>query len=141
MSMTIWRSGRVYVAIHDTAPPTAAEWADWLALMREPRDAQPRFYVESHGGGPDAKQRRELAEVFDTATMRVAVLTDSLVVRGILTALAWLGFSQRAFAPSDQRAAFAFLELDADEVRRVLEELPRLRAEMGLKELKRAASG
>jgi hypothetical protein len=141
MSMTIWRSGRVHVAIHDAAPPTDAEWTGWLELIREARAAHPRFYVETHGGGPDAKQRRALGEVVDKAEMRVAVLTESLVARGIVTALAWLGFSQRAFGLTEQHAAFAYLELEAEEVKCVLEELPRLRADTGLKELKRAASG
>lgn len=139
--MTSWRCDRVHVVIHDARPPTDDEWESYLAQLRERRDSHPRFFIESYGGGPDAKQRRALAEVVDKDAMRVAVLTDSIVARGILTALAWLGLPQRAFAIGAQREAIAFLELDEDEAERLLEVLPRLRAETGLRDLKRAASG
>jgi hypothetical protein len=58
---------------------------------------------------------------------RAAVLTESLVARGIVTALAWLGVPQRAFAVSDHVHAANYLGLTSSELDLILQELPRIR--------------
>jgi hypothetical protein len=93
--------------------------------------------VETRGGGPDAKQRRALAEAMRNEDTRVAVLTDSFVARGILTALAWLGLPQRGFALQDLRAAGSYLELTPHELSHAASELERLRIMLEIEDIKR----
>jgi hypothetical protein len=50
-------------------------------------------------------------------------------VRGIVTAIAWLDISLRAFAPDQQREAAESLGLDASERQWAFRELGRLRAD------------
>ena len=141
MVMAMSQSDRVYAIVYGAQTPSADEWARCLEMCRERTGLSSRFVVETHGGGPDAKQRKALADLLRHEDARVAVLTDSIVARGILTALAWLGLPQRGFAPGDLRGAASYLELSADEMQTVFEELTRLRSELGFYENKRTATG
>lgn len=137
--MAIARSDRLFTVVYGVDAPTEEEWTRCLALFREREGRETRFLVESRGGGPDAKQRKTLAETLRNADTRVAVMTDSIVARGILTALAWLGLPQRGFALHDLRAASEYLGLSSEELQHAGEELARLRYELG-SDTKRAAN-
>lgn len=132
MAMAMCRQGRVLLGVHHQCPPTDEEWARWIALALEPSAAGVRTLVESGGNsGPNAKQRKALAEALRGVDIRSAILTESLVVRGIVTAIAWLNVALRAFAPDQQHEAADYLGLDASERAWAFAELPRLRAESG----------
>lgn len=134
MSMAMWRHERLCVAVHDKTPPTEEEWARWIRLCRDQPGQELCAYVETHGGGPDARQRRALADgVFRRhSQLRAVVLTDSPMVRAILTALGWLGVPVRGFALKAIGPAVTHLGLSADELERLEAELPRLRGEAGV---------
>ncbi|MFT3928543.1 MAG: hypothetical protein QM778_38795 [Myxococcales bacterium] len=137
--MAISRLGRVMVAVHDAAPPTDDEWARWVALVGEPSSPELRLLVETTGqGGPNAKQRKLLAEATHGLDVRCAILSDSLAVRGVITALAWLGLAQRAFVPGDHRGAVDYLGLSPKEYAELLECLPKLRRMCGFMEQRAA---
>lgn len=137
MAMAISRSNRVYTLVYGEDAPTDEEWVHCVALCRERAGRDSRFLVETRGGGPDAKQRKALAELMRHEDTRVAVLTDSIIARGILTALAWLGLPQRGFALDDVRAAGAYLQLSPEELTLASAELDRLRAILEIEEIKR----
>jgi hypothetical protein len=131
MAMAIWGDERVCVAVLYPNPPTDAEWQRWIALLRERSGSQARVLVETYAG-PNAAQRKTLAAATSGQDVRFAIMTDSIVVRGIVTALAWLGVPHRAFALGQLPAAANFLELDPQELDRIHDELRRLRTEAGL---------
>jgi len=137
MAMAISRTDRVYALVYGEESPTDEEWTHCVALCRERAGRDSRFLVETRGGGPDAKQRRMLAEAMHNEDTRVAVLTDSFVARGILTALAWLGLPQRGFGLQDLRAAGSYLELTQLELSHAASELERLRIMLEIEEIKR----
>jgi hypothetical protein len=137
MVMAMWSSDRTYVAVHSTDAPTDAEWNHWIALLTERAGRDRRILVETRSG-PTATQRKALASATKDQDLRFAVLTDSVVVRGIITALAWLGVQHRAFAMDQHRQAAAYLELTSVEFDRVLAELPRLRREAGMEQPRRS---
>jgi hypothetical protein len=141
MVMAMARSERVFTLVYGVDAPTDEEWTRCLTLFRERAGRESRFLVETRGGGPDAKQRKVLAELLRDQDARVAVMTDSIVARGILTALAWLGLPQRGFALNDLRAASEYLGLSSEELQHAARELARLRNELGSSETKRAANG
>lgn len=131
MAMAMCRQGRLLLGVHYQHPPTDEEWARWIALALDPSAEGVRTIVESGGStGPNAKQRKALAEVVQGVDIRSAIMTDSLIVRGIVTAIAWLSVSLRAFAPDQQREAADYLGLDASERAWAFAELRRLRAEL-----------
>ena len=132
MAMAMVREGRVLLGVHHQHPPTDEEWARWIALAIERSAEGVRTIVESGGStGPNAKQRKALAEALQGVNIRSAILTDSLIVRGIVTAIAWLNVSLRAFAPDQQREAADYLGLDASERAWAFAELRRMRADLG----------
>jgi hypothetical protein len=124
-------------AVYGADAPSGEEWTRCVARCRERAGLESRFLVETHGGVPDAKQRKVLAEALRNEDTRVAVMTDSLVARGILTALAWLGLPQRGFALHDLHAAGAYLALTGEELQRAADDLSRLRSELETYETKR----
>jgi hypothetical protein len=128
--MAMRRHGRLMFAVHNAQPPTDAEWARWVSLGVEAQTNALRLFVETRGGGgPNAKQRRLLADNLQRFGMRCAIVTSSPIIRGIVTAVAWLNVDLRAFAPGDQEAALSYLQLTAAE-RDILEQtLSVLRAE------------
>jgi hypothetical protein len=128
--MAMRRDGRLMVAVHSSVPPTDAEWTRWVSFGLEAHSDALRLFVETKGrGGPNAKQRRLLADNLQPLGMRCAILTGSPIVRGIVTAVAWLNVDLRAFAVDDHEAAMSFLQLSAAEREFLQRTLPALRAE------------
>jgi hypothetical protein len=118
------------LGVHDAAPPTDEEWNRWLAFAREAANVNLRLLVETTGqGGPNAKQRKQLAEVLSGRDVRCAILSDSMFVRGVVTAVAWLGVELRAFPPGDLSSACGYLGLSARECEVTLQTLPILEAQ------------
>ena len=128
MTMMMARLERLCVAVVDGTQPTSDEWARWTTLLREAGNPL-RVMVETRSG-PDAAQRKALATATRGRDVRFAILTDSVVVRGIVTALEWLGVPHRAFAPHEAARAAAFLDLDAVECKLAAQELARLRRQL-----------
>jgi hypothetical protein len=120
---------RVLIAVHDADPPTDEEWERWMELFRGRTETL--VLVESFdGAGPNAKQRRVLAERTQGIDFGAAIMTDSTVARGIVTALSWLGMPQRAFSPGNYKQAGLYLGLTKEELERAVAEVLRLRTEM-----------
>jgi hypothetical protein len=134
--MAMRRIGRVMVGVHDAQPPTDAEWSRWITLGRTSSESELRLIVETRGqGGPNAKQRRELADSLSRFELRCAILSDSLMVRGVVTAVAWLGVALRAFQPGDHRRAAEYLELTDAELAAALVAFVELRRECNLNDV------
>jgi hypothetical protein len=99
----------LFIDRHD---PTRAEWQAWLDFVEVGRATyrRPRVVVYSEGGAPDANQRRALESVMVPET-KIAVLVDSLLGRGVVTALGWMYGNFSAFATRDLLGALRYLEL------------------------------
>jgi hypothetical protein len=129
--MLMFHFDRVAVAVHDAIPPTDDEWDRWLARFRERHGLEMRVLVESNdGAGPNAKQRKALAAFTHQVDIRAAVLTDSVLVRGIITAIAWLGIRQRGFPMGHYAQAGEFLGLTSDELAQAMEQIAKLRVQL-----------
>jgi hypothetical protein len=129
MAMATWARDRLYLAVLVGQGPTDDEWNRWIALGGLRAGLDKRVLVEARGGGPSAKQRKEIIATDQAIDVRIAIMTESTFVRGIVTALTWFGISLRAFPLHSHELAAKYLELSADELQIALEVLPRLRAE------------
>jgi len=79
--------------------------------------------VITGGSPPKAGQRARLQRWYESNKARGAVLTDSFVARGGVTALAWFGVTIAAFSRKHFDAALEFVRLPIDRypsARRVL---------------------
>lgn len=110
----------VYMAVHGTSNPSDPEWeqftAGWKAHASAVRQAgrTPLSMNVTHGGAPNAVQRALMDAANKPLRPKVAVLNDSAFVRGVITALSWLGGADvRAFKLGDFGGACTFLGVDA----------------------------
>jgi hypothetical protein len=102
---------RYLVLIHNASAPDAAEWQAYVREMdRTLAEAvgTVHAFVVTDGGGPDAVQRRELADIFGQrhCSNLTHVFTNDMVVRAIVTAFRWIG---RAHAVAHLPSAFPFV--------------------------------
>jgi hypothetical protein len=102
-------------------PPTDKEWAEMLAAIEgRSRTLKSALAVVRGEGGPSSKQREALARVLKSTRpdLRFALVTDSVLVRGVLTAINWLtgkGSTTAAFPSRDLDAGLDFIQLTPEE--------------------------
>jgi hypothetical protein len=112
------RLGRVLLLRQNESNPEDQEWEECLALL-EKRPSENRIpvcvLVLSDGGGPSPDQRKRLGLILKGVPARVAVCTDSVKTRFIVSSVALLTAKIRAFSPSEIQKAFEHLELSAQE--------------------------
>jgi hypothetical protein len=106
----------VYVLVMGPAAPPDSEWAQWVEFVtvNSTPGMQPRIVVMTEGGAPTAAQRAALSGVTEQykAEVKVAVLTESMIARGALTALSWFAADvYRPFSPNDSDKAFHYLDI------------------------------
>lgn len=125
--------GDVLYVRHNNRSPADAHWDELIEEVREYLKTRPmlRILVSTKTSGPSARQRAQINQVVReaNATVRVAVLSASTVVRGIVTALSWANVIDiRSFQPHDVAGGLAFLGVEAgrqSQALRILEELGR----------------
>ncbi len=111
------------VLCHSEDNPTEAEWDRWIATERLRKHRA--LLVITRGGAPNSKQRARVAEVLGAnagPTPPVALLTDSAVLRTLMTAFTWLLGRQhrmKAFSPEaiDDAVAWTAVDVRAERVR------------------------
>jgi hypothetical protein len=101
--------------------PPANDFERGIATIRQAmRDhgvpgSATRTVIVSDGGAPNAKQRKDLAELWSGAPAKSAVITTVLsnpIKRGIATALAWTNPAMKFFRPEEMIAALGHLGLE-----------------------------
>ncbi|HMI88779.1 MAG TPA: hypothetical protein VK550_32090 [Polyangiaceae bacterium] len=79
--------------------------------------------------GPDARQRQKLARA-GLLRIPTAVVTESMLARGVMTAVSWLGGPIKGFAPDHLSTALDFLKVSTPVRARIPAQLEALRAEL-----------
>jgi len=117
----------VIVALHGKKSPSAGEWSQYITLAREHYRTHPRIILAgvtaTLGGAPDSKQRKQLIEASSTESLASpgAVISDSPMIRGIITAFLWMRKNNlRAFAPNAFREGLTHVGLPETEFVRFL---------------------
>lgn len=128
-SMAFTVVGDLLVLCHSKAPPSDEEWEEWIERGR--RGAHSGVLVSSAGGAPNSAQRARLSQMVNVmdAPPPFVLLTESAMVRSVLTAFSWLLTSKqklKALPPSAVGEAIAWLGVSVPEAR-VQEALVRLR--------------
>ena len=113
--------------------PLDSEWDEMLDAIRDVRDELAAIVIfVACNDGPSPTQRKKVAELaatFPTTFRGVSLFTDSLLVRGGLTAIQWLVRNKsptHAFALSEIEKGLVALRLDAHQkgaVRELLADL------------------
>jgi hypothetical protein len=114
------------LALHGEASPDAREWAAYIKDFVDIGDRwgwYPKLVgglAITDGGGPNTLQRADVNRVTKAnPQIRGAAVTNSVMVRGIVTALSWMNSNVRAFSPDRLDAALVHLELPVSELHKV----------------------
>jgi hypothetical protein len=118
--------------------PTDEEWAASekvavAALARVGGDvSRTATLIFSEGGGPNAKQRGRSREVYKDSPPRLALITDSMLARGV-AAIFQIFWSDklRVYSSSDWRDGLDFLHFPPEQIPELLATLKTLEAQIG----------
>lgn len=123
--------GKVLVTVHSAEPPSDEEWARYLEASKSHLGFLRASLIITDGGGPNSRQRALLTERYpEFGPVPVAVVSDSPLTRGIVTALHWLGKNIRAFRPTALADAFEYLAVPGPETEALLHRVAVLRSEL-----------
>jgi hypothetical protein len=112
-------SDTILVLRENAYTPRDQDWDEFLRVLAEhrPNFANLKILVRTEGGGPNAAQRRRLQTALDGRTVRVAVVTNDVPVRFIVSSIALLNRAIRSFANDEIEAAYEHLSLSPAEQR------------------------
>ncbi len=124
--------GSLLLYVGTPAPPASGEWANWVGALRERAHAAEgaRLVVVAADGGPTVVQRKQLIEAVKSAKLKTAVVSDSLLARGIVTAFKWYGLDLDVFKTSGIEGAYRFVSATPDEAEWLRDTLKTLQRSM-----------
>ena len=132
-TMAFARHGHVYgVVVHSVRAPTDAEWDEYLRQTGEWLPEVHGVLIVTEGGGPTSSQRRSLKKMLAEKmhhSIFLAVISSSMLARGIVLAINLFNPYIRAFHPEDLDRALSFLGVPVAERPALLVVAKRLREE------------
>lgn len=130
-TLAFQRVANCILLVHVDKEPADSEWDQYVQWFGPNIDT--RVLVYSKGGAPTAAQRDKLKRVVDKHGKRVvtAVMTDSQIARGVMTALKWFLKDMSAFPTKDLEGALKFLEIPEGLKGQFSKSISTLMSEMG----------
>lgn len=137
-TLTFDRVGLIGILCLAEDAPTDEEWDALVAFSAAGVEDDSRFCLLaiSEGGAPKVMQRAKLSQALTQASptgkniTKGAVCTDSLVVRGAVTAFAWLGAPIRSFKLTEVEEAVRSFELSNVDLAAVKSTVARLEQDL-----------
>jgi hypothetical protein len=98
--------GSLHVIVNGADGPEAKEWGAYAqALQAEVKRGidvtEFRTIVFSEGGGPNASQRKTIADLLQGKPSPIAIVSGNPLMRTIITALSWFNPKCKSFSPSE----------------------------------------
>lgn len=126
------RVGDVRLVLQGNGQPTDAEMGEHIEEAIRMAGFVRAVLVVAEGpsaAGPDARHRAKMARA---GLLRVptAVVTESVLARGIMTAVSWLGAPIQGFAPAQLSRACDYLKVSSSVRARITDRLEAMRAEL-----------
>lgn len=125
--------GAHVLLVHGAEAPTDAEWAGFLRACEGWMSEVIGYLVVTDGGGLTGSQRRALREVVERhagTPFRTAVVSSSLLVRGIANAIHLFNPRIQAFGPHALAEALAYIRAPGVDPRACLAEVELLRGRL-----------
>lgn len=110
--------GSIVLFVIGDQPPERDEWKAYVDFVKERAKLHDkiRLVVLAGSGAPDAVQRKQLNDAVTMKQLRTAVVSDSIVARGVVTAFRWYGLELDAFKGSAMGDAFQYVAATPEEV-------------------------
>ena len=133
--MALFRKvGRAALLVHPSGPMPDDDWAriqSQIAALGTPSD-EDRMVVWADGS-LNANQRRNAKERNTTGReMKVLMFTNSVVTRGVMQALAWMGMAIKAWPKADVDKVLGAEGFSAADVAAVKGAIADMEAELGV---------
>lgn len=127
-TMECMQCDRVLFVFHPDTAPAPSDWEAYLDTYAKNVEQLTGVLVVTEGGAPNSAQRKQLSEVYRrTRMVPVAIVCDSAITRGAITAFHWLGMvTMVPFSPSQLDGAFEVVQASASTRAKIRTELRRL---------------
>lgn len=89
--------GRLVVLVHTDHDPDPDEWQRFIDDANARVGSFRGFLIVTSGGSLDAAQRSDAIDLIKRSGASAAVITESAMVRGAVTAVSWFGGKAKAF--------------------------------------------
>jgi len=122
------------VVVYGAKDPSNADIEEVVGVFKKLDMSRIPSLIVSHGGAPNALQREMLLTSIGTAEHLSAVMSDSLRVRGVVTALSWFKENIKAFSKSKLGSALEYLNISPSRNETIAKEIDRLEHRVGLTE-------
>jgi hypothetical protein len=131
-TLAFQRVANCVLLVHAEKDPTDPEWEQYAQFFGNNIDT--RLLVFSKGGAPSAAQRARIKRELDRHGKRVvtAVMTDSQLARGVVTAIQWFVKDISAFPTKDVEAALKFLGIPEGLAGMFRKAIPSMLSELGI---------
>jgi hypothetical protein len=126
--------GRLVVTVHTHEVPDDEDWNGYMSQAKDylPLEDQ-RILVVSAGGGPNGGQRKMMIDALAGAIVPVAILTNSLLMRGAGIAVSWFNPGLKVLGPQAFDDAVEYLQLTEWERAESARLIEQLETELGLR--------
>lgn len=119
------------ISVHTAKPPTNEEWQELITLMQPSDVANFRAISLTDGGAPNSAQRKSMNDYLAGRVPLSAVVTQSTVVRGVVTAMSWFNPNIKSFSPEELDAALVHLKVNRSEFALIKKEIRTLANSFG----------
>src|SRR4051812_2508731 len=118
--------GDTFISFTTGGPVTDAVWDDFVKDLRTKAYST---YLGTSVGIVELSsvQRKNAAEGLKSRNAKSAVVTDERLVRGLVTAVSWLGVNVKAFSWAELRESISFLKLSPDSIEAVYDRVVLMR--------------
>ncbi len=119
--------GDLLVSFATAGPISDQDWTTFIDFVKMPAVVK---YLGASVGATEASsvQRKEAAALFKARRIPVAVVTDAGLVRGIVTAVSWLGVDIKAFDWPDLAKALEHLKVTGAQQQKAADAILRMKA-------------
>jgi hypothetical protein len=128
--------GHYLICAYNALPPSDADGRIALDVFRSLDLDKVKVLTFTQGGAPTAKQRKDINDVLNGRQLTTAVVSDAILIRGVVTAFSWFNTKIKAFPSSALEDAFQYLEIPTSRWSVFTEEAAKVQAEVGKQQSK-----
>lgn len=122
--------GQYLLCAYNEFPPTEEDVRQAVEIMRNLDIEKVKVLTFTKGGAPTAPQRKAINSVLNGRSLTTAVVSDSPLIRGIITAFSWFNSKIKAFSGAALEDAFRYLDVPPSRWESFAEEAAKLQAEV-----------
>ena len=126
--------GSILLVLHTKENPSDDVFEEYIKFAGDNIHRIKSTMILTEGGGPNAMQRGLSNDLLETHNIKakIAVVTLSRAIRGIVTALSWFNPNIKAFSTIQIPAAMEYLEVPREDRDAVVREVKALRKKLDL---------